>query len=269
MKFSIEVPWSEIKTARTKIIAKHQQTAQVQGFRKGKAPLKMVEERLSEQHIIEDILDSVLPKAYADAITEKKLKPLTMPKITPLEIKPETNWKFDVEIAQKPEVKLGDYKKYAKAALAKVKEPTEEELKKNPDHDPKLVALFDALLEKATCEVSQLLIEQEADEQLTRMKNQLERLGLTLEKYLESTKFKLEQLKADYEKTAQNNLKIEFILQSLIDELKIKVEDSEVDALIASVGDEHTKSHLKTPREREGISYMIAKRKVVEQLKAL
>lgn len=269
MKFTISVKWSEIENARKSIVVKHRGNTQVKGFRKGKAPTKLVENKIGEQHIIEDVLDQVLPKAYAEAITAKKLKPLTMPKITPTSIKPQQDWEFDVEIAEKPEVVLGDYKKYLKTTLIKVKEPTKEELAKNPDHDSKLVAIFDALLEKTKCEVPPLLIEQEVNDQLNHLVSQIEKMGITLEKYLESTKMTLDALKANYQKTATANIKLEFVLQKLIEEHKVKIEENEIDALINSIGDDHAKTHLNTPREREAIRYMLAKRKTIDILKTL
>ena len=131
------------------------------------------------------------------------------------------------------------------------------------------MAIFDELLAKATCEVPLLLIEEETNNQLNRLVSQIKKLGLSVEKYLASIKTTPEELQKTYTATATSNLKLEFILDALITDQKIEVSEKDIDALIATVGDEHTKSHLATPREREGIKHMLAKRQLVERLKNL
>ncbi len=267
MNFTLSIPQSDIKASREKVLKKLTLSTSIKGFRKGKAPTNLIEKKIGEKQIFEDILDQILPEAYAKHITKNKLKPLTMPKITPKDIKNKDQWEFDVEIAQKPTIKLGDYKKYTKEALSKLKkEKVNPKKNSQPDHDPKLVAIFDVLLEKTECEIPNLLLEKEIDNQLSKLVSQIQKLGLTLEKYLESMKTTIDDLKKQYKKSATDNLKLEFILQELIEKEKIIISDKEIDKLINSIGDENTKSRLKTPREREGIRYMLAKRKVVDKL---
>ena len=111
--------------------------------------------------------------------------------------------------------------------------------------------------------------EEETNNQLNRLVSQIKKLGLSVEKYLASIKTTPEELQKTYTATATSNLKLEFILDALITDQKIEVSEKDIDALIATVGDEHTKSHLATPREREGIKHMLAKRQLVERLKNL
>src|SRR3989344_3302145 len=271
MKFPLTIANKTIEETRRHVVTEFIAKTSIKGFRLGKAPANLVEAKVGAKAITEHVLDHVIPKAYADEVHKKNLKPLTMPKINPTNIKKGEDWTFEVESAQRPEVTLGDYKKYLKTALTKLAKtkPPKDAPKPNPEDDPQLVAIFDELLAKATCEVPLLLIEEETNNQLNRLVSQIKKLGLSVEKYLASIKTTPEELQKNYTATATSNLKLEFILDALITDQKIEVSEKDIDALIATVGDEHTKSHLATPREREGIKHMLAKRQLVEKLKKL
>lgn len=272
MKFNLSINKKDIKTARTKVIGQLTKTTSIKGFRKGKAPANLVEEKIGEKNILENILDRILAPAYSDYIIKNKLKPLTNPKINPISIKPDEDWTFEVEIAQKPTVDLGNYKSYIKTALKKAKttsKTTSQEPKNQPPQDPELIAIFDAILDNVKIDLPKLLVNEEVDHQLSRLIEQIKKLGLTLEQYLTSMKTTAEKLRADYEKTASDNLKLEFSLQEVITKFKIEVSDKEIDDLITQVGDDETQKRLNTPNERANIRYNLSKQKALTVLKKI
>ncbi|MFC1653513.1 trigger factor [Patescibacteria group bacterium] len=264
MKFSLTIKKSEIKKGREQVLKNAAKKINIKGFRKGNAPETMVAEHLGEKAIIESTLDLILPKAYADEVIKKKLKPISNPRINPKKIDPGSDWEFEIEIAQKPKVVLGKYKENVKKAQKALKKPKKDE--KSLEEDKKLKATFDTLLEKIEVKIPDLLVDDEVNNQLSRLLDQIQKLGLTLEQYLDSMKISKEKLKKNYEKTAKENLKLEFILQEIIKDQDIKVLDKEINDLINASGDEEVRKRLSTPEQKQSIAYSLAKRRAVDSL---
>lgn len=276
MKFKLTIKKSDIKKGRDSVIEAAAKDIQLKGFRKGKAPINMVEKSLGEKVITEKTLDKILPKAYADVVVKKKLRPIVTPKIIPTKLEADKDWEFDVEIAQRPEISLGDYKKHVKSALKNIKpaKPTKTKKTKDPkspqepsEYDQKIKAVFDTLLENINLKISPLLIDEEVNNQLSRLSEQIQKLGLSVEQYLTSMKTTPEKLKEEYQKTAKENLTLEFILDEIAKDLKIKASESEIDDLLKGVGSKEVSDRIKSdPREMSNINHMIEKRKTVDKL---
>jgi len=82
----------------------------IPGFRKGKAPMGLVTKYYGEGVLYDDAIDYAATPAYAAAIAEHGLDPVSRPDMEILEINRSTGLKFSVTVTVKPEVKLGQYK---------------------------------------------------------------------------------------------------------------------------------------------------------------
>lgn len=82
----------------------------VPGFRKGKIPRKMFNQRFGEEALYEDTLNDLLPVAYQKAVEEAGIEPVDQPEIDIESIEKGQDWKLVAEVTLKPEVKLGQYK---------------------------------------------------------------------------------------------------------------------------------------------------------------
>lgn len=82
----------------------------IPGFRKGKAPRKLIEKYYGEGIFYEDAINAVCPEAYEEAVEEHKLEPVDSPAIDIVEIEGGKGMIFKAEVTIKPEVKLGQYK---------------------------------------------------------------------------------------------------------------------------------------------------------------
>ncbi|WP_195269204.1 trigger factor [Eubacterium sp. 1001713B170207_170306_E7] len=82
----------------------------IQGFRKGKAPRKLIEAHYGKGVFYEDAIDFAFPDAYKDALDELKLEPVTRPELQEVKEASEDGAVFIVNIGLKPAATLGEYK---------------------------------------------------------------------------------------------------------------------------------------------------------------
>src|SRR5579872_4985802 len=89
---SITIPSSVVKKTREEVIEAISKDANVAGFRKGKAPKKLVEGNVDEDKLREEMLKKLLPQAYVDAVKEHNLNPILNPKIHIDKLEEEKDW---------------------------------------------------------------------------------------------------------------------------------------------------------------------------------
>ena len=82
----------------------------VQGFRRGKAPRKVVEMMYGESIFYEDAIDEIFPKVYSEAVKEHNITPVDRPEFNLEQIGSGKELIFDIEVFVKPDVELGQYK---------------------------------------------------------------------------------------------------------------------------------------------------------------
>ena len=110
--FDLTVPHEEIKKAESNAYKRNKNYFNVPGFRKGRAPKKIIEQFYGSGIFFEDALNEVLPKIYQDALEELKLDVIDQPEIDFDEENFDRSKDLVVEVSVevKPEVVLGDYK---------------------------------------------------------------------------------------------------------------------------------------------------------------
>lgn len=108
--FTITVSKETFGAAVDEAFKKNVKKISVPGFRKGKAPRKLIEKTYGEGIFFDEAVDSVLPAAYDDAVKELNLEPVDTPKIDIKEIGKDKDLVVSASVTVKPEVKLGEYK---------------------------------------------------------------------------------------------------------------------------------------------------------------
>ena len=109
-KLTIETSAEEFEAAVEKAYQKNKGKLSVQGFRKGKAPRKMIEKMYGAGVFFEDAANILIPDAYAKAAKESELEIVSQPTIDIVQIEAGKPFIFTAEVAVKPEVELGTYK---------------------------------------------------------------------------------------------------------------------------------------------------------------
>lgn len=107
---TVEVEEVKVKDGLDKAFKKVVKEINVPGFRKGKMPRKMFEQRFGTESLYQDALDFILPDAYAAAVEEAGIDPVDRPEIDIVKMEQGENLIFTATVTVRPDVTLGDYK---------------------------------------------------------------------------------------------------------------------------------------------------------------
>lgn len=110
VKLTFEVSAEDFDKAINQVYKKNVKKFNVPGYRKGKAPRKIIEKHYTEAVFYDEAINSVLPQAYDEALKESGVESVARPEIDVEEIKKGEPVVFTALVTTKPEVKLGDYK---------------------------------------------------------------------------------------------------------------------------------------------------------------
>lgn len=105
----IEIPAEEFDAAVEKAYQKNKKSISIPGFRKGKAPRKIIESMYGASVFYEDAVEDLYPDAYAEAVKEQNLQAVAYPTIEIVSVGKE-GLTFKAVVTVKPEVQLGEYK---------------------------------------------------------------------------------------------------------------------------------------------------------------
>ncbi|GGB03858.1 trigger factor [Macrococcus hajekii] len=107
---TVTVPTEEVNAGLDKAFKKVVKQVNVPGFRKGKMPRPLFEQRFGAESLYQDALDFILPDAYANAVEEAGINPVDRPEIDIEQMEKGKELIFTAKVTVEPEVKLGDYK---------------------------------------------------------------------------------------------------------------------------------------------------------------
>ena len=110
VSFKLTVDNEKFESAIVKAYNKNKGKYNIPGFRKGKAPRKVIETHYGKGVFYSDAIDIVFPEVYPAAIDEFKIDPIDMPSIDVEEISKDNGLVLLVDVEVKPEFQLGDYK---------------------------------------------------------------------------------------------------------------------------------------------------------------
>jgi len=129
---SVTVPAEKVDKAIDQAFKKVVKQINVPGFRKGKVPRQIFEQRFGVEALYQDAVDILLPEAYDEAIDEAGIKPVDQPEINVTSIEKGEDMTFEANVVVEPEVELGEYK--GLEVEKQNTELTEEELQESIDH---------------------------------------------------------------------------------------------------------------------------------------
>lgn len=145
-KLTFEIEQEKVKEGLDRAFVKVRKTLNVPGFRKGKVPRQIFNQRFGEEALYQDALDILLPEVYSAAIDEAGIDPVDTPQVNIESMEIGETWVLTADVTVKPEVKLGDYKglEVEKRDEELTTEELEAELKQLQERQAELVVKEDA-----------------------------------------------------------------------------------------------------------------------------
>ena len=148
-KLTIEVPAEEFDAAIKNAYNKNKNKFSIPGFRKGKAPLAMLEKMYGAGIFYEDAANEVIDASYPKAAEESKEEIVSTPEIKVTQIEKGKAFIYEATVALKPEVTLGEYKgvEVKKAEAVVTDEDVENELTAARKKNGRLIDVGDGTIE--------------------------------------------------------------------------------------------------------------------------
>ena len=111
VKLTVEVPFEELKPSLDAAYKTIGSQISVPGFRKGKVPARIIDQRVGRGAVLQEAVNEALPRFYGQAVEENKVRPLGQPEVDVTDVPAEDGQelKFTVEVDVRPELELPDY----------------------------------------------------------------------------------------------------------------------------------------------------------------
>jgi trigger factor len=109
VRLTVEVPFEELKPSLDAAYKKINQQVQVPGFRRGKVPARVIDQRFGRGAVLEQAVNDALPKFYSDAVTEGELSTLGQPEVDITDLKDNELLTFTAEVDIRPEIEIPDF----------------------------------------------------------------------------------------------------------------------------------------------------------------
>ncbi len=220
-KVEVLVTRAEVDVTKEHVVDEMIKNVTVKGFRQGKAPKNIAEQNLDPEKLNGHIITHVLNDTVVSVIKEKNYQTLGRPVLEKLEPQKDGDIKINIKFPLYPEFKLGKY---------------QDKIKKITKKDKKVEDIYEVLLKEIKIDVPQDLIEEESKYALERLAEQAKSLNITLEKYLEAIKKTAEEVKKEYDKNAEESIKLDLILLKIAEEQKIEVSEEELASILTASG---------------------------------
>ena len=114
VELEVEIPSEEFNHFVERATLSVGKDLEVEGFRKGKAPKEVVEQKVGKENILVEAADLAIKENYAKAVLENKIEAISQPEIDILKLAAGNPLIFRAKTSVLPEIKLGDYKEIAK-----------------------------------------------------------------------------------------------------------------------------------------------------------
>ena len=258
---TITLKWTILEPVYKKTVSSFAKDIKAEGFRVGKAPLAIVEQKVGLEKIIDQVLKELLPEAYEVEIKKSDKKPITTPEFNPISLEKNKDWVLEAHFSPIPEVKLGDYKKVTKKAKTEAlkfieernkaikKEATEckneakdhdhakahQELTDQEKKEINLQHIFKELVANFAPSIGELLLRQETQAEFERLVEQLKQYKISVEDYLKKRQITIEQLSQELAGTVLSRLQLDFIMAEISKTEKLEIKDEEVKAELIKI----------------------------------
>jgi len=252
---NLEIKVADIKEEYQEHLKKFQAEYEAKGFRKGKAPLEVVEQNINPEKLFEEVASHLISHAYGHKIEENGLKPIIQPQVKFInkDVDFDHDWQIEITSCELPEIKLNE--KY----LTEVKKINAD--KDLTDENKKIEKIIDALVKNGQVDLPEILIESDIQNQLSQLIDQSRQAGISVADYLKNKGLTLEQYKENLSKQITKEWTLNLAISQIAKEQKIEVTKEEVTAI--------SNSNPSLNQNTNFIYYLLTQQKVFDFLKKL
>jgi trigger factor len=108
VRLAVEVPFEELKPSLDSAYKKIGSSVKVPGFRPGKVPNRVIDQRVGRAAVLEEAVNDALPRMYTDAVRENEIKALGQPEIDVTNLDDNVSLSFTAEVDIRPEIEVPD-----------------------------------------------------------------------------------------------------------------------------------------------------------------
>lgn len=282
--------WAKVKPVYDQMVGRAARKLKLDGFRKGKVPLKIALPYLNQNELIEATINELLPESYQQLIADKKLRPITHPEVVPTKVEFDADWEITFTIAEIPELDIKGYEKVvatSKAAAASHSAdhdsehdhakttdpktaPADKKLDAAAEREHQLKHIFNDLVRHFQPAVPELLVKRETSHELQHLARSLNQLGVSLEQYMERRQMKAEQLTQELAATSMARLQLELLLETISVQNKLAATDAEVAKQLETIADPALRAEKSADSEyRLYVRSVVTRQKTIEHVLAL
>lgn len=225
---NIEVKVADIKKEHQEHLKQFQANFETKGFRKGKAPLDVVQQNISEEKLFEEVASHIISHAYGEKIKKHNLKPIIQPQVKFInkDVDFDHDWQLEITSCELPEIKLNE--KY----LTEVKKVNSD--KTITEENQKIEKIIDALVKNGQVDLPEILIESDIQNQLSQLIDQSRQAGISVADYLKNKGITLEKYKEDLKAQITKEWTLNLAISQIAKEQKIEVSEKEVTDIAGS-----------------------------------
>ncbi len=129
VKVVVNMPFKSVEEKKEKTFEKLSKNIEVEGFRKGNVPEKILKEKISEDMLLQESAQEVINEVFPEILKKENLQIIGFPAINVTKLAEGNDFEFSIEMTIYPEVKLPDYKKIAAGVKSVVKEISDDDFK--------------------------------------------------------------------------------------------------------------------------------------------
>lgn len=248
-----DIKKDQIQQSLQEVLKSIQANFETKGFRKGKAPLDVIQRESSFEKLFEEVASKVITKEYSQIVKENQLRPIIEPQVEFLKppVDFQSDWQIKITSCELPEIKI------EKDYLEKIKK-----INKDPkltDENKKTEAVVKSLFDSAKLDLPEIIINSDLQHQLSHLAQQIQQVGITPEQYFENQKIKFEDYKNKLKEQIIKEWTINLSIQKIAQDEKIEISQEDIKEITQKNPQLLQNPHL--------VSYLITQQKVLEFLK--